>query len=275
MIQKVELGRPGTMALVVLSGVPGSGKTRLAQHLKPIFEATGRECVIVSEPSVEDGTFSASRRETAGRSDFKAAIRRNISPEKIVIADGMNFIKGFRYELYAMAREIGLGFCCAFCDVPEEVARERSKDRYPEATLSDLIGRMEKPSERNKWDRPLIIVKDADDKLVQEQIVSHALSKSSKLAPKKATSKAIGSSAQVNTQIDQAINAFCNELLKVQQTVPLGSTIVVCGAKFVLKKQLNSGQLKRARRDFAARAKTISDASNITQLFADSLEVLF
>ena len=263
------------MALVVLSGIPGSGKTRLAEQLKPIFEATGRECIIVPEPSVEDGTFSASRRETAGRSDFKAAIRRNISPEKIVIADGMNFIKGFRYELFAMAREVGIGFCCVFCDAPEEVARERSKNRYPEATLSDLIGRMEKPSERNKWDRPLIIVKDADDKTVQEQIVSSALSKSSKLAPKKATTKAIGSSAQVNTQIDQAINAFCNELLKVQQTVPLGTTIVVCGAKFVLKKQINSGQLKRARRDFAARAKTISDASNITQLFADSLEVLF
>lgn len=263
------------MALVVLSGIPGSGKTRLANHLEKAFTAAGRECVIVHEPSVEDGAFSSSRRETSGRSDFKAAIRRQLSPEKVVIADGMNFIKGFRYELFGFAREVGIGFCCAFCDVPEDVARERSKSRYPEENLNDLIGRMERPSERNKWDRPLIIVKDADDVKVHEQIVSNALSRSSKLAPKKATSKAIGSSAQVNQQIDKDINEFCNEFLKTQAIVPLGSSLNICGAKIVLKKQITPAQLKRARRDFSARAKTIGDDVNVTQLFADSLDVYF
>lgn len=259
------------MALVVLSGVPGSGKTRLSEHLERAFAAAGRECVTVHEPSVEEGAFSSSRNETTARSDFKAAIRRHLSPERVVIADGMNFIKGFRYELFGFAREIGIGFCCAFCDTPADTARERAKERYPAAVLDDLIGRMERPSERNKWDRPLIVVADADDTAAHAKIVANALSRSSKLAPKKATAKAIGASAQVNPQIDRAINEFCSELLRVQATAEPGAAVAVCGVKVVLRRQVTPAELKRARRDFSARAKTIGDGVNVAQLFADSL----
>ncbi|OHT05731.1 Protein KTI12 like protein [Tritrichomonas foetus] len=263
------------MALIVLSGIPGSGKTHLANNLKPLFEAEGHECVIVPEPSVEDGAFSSSRLETQGRSDFKAAIRRALSPEKVVIADGMNFIKGFRYELYCFAREQNLKFCCAFLDTDQKIARERSLSRYPTKNLDDLYGRMETPNERNKWDRPLFVVKDGNDAQILEAIKNSALSKSNRLAPKKATASAMGSSASVNDRLDREINEFCNELLKIQSNVPLGSKVNVCGATFVLKKILNSGQLKRARREFADRAKTISDTASIAQSFADSLQLLF
>jgi protein KTI12 len=263
------------MAVIVLVGVPGSGKTTLANNLKPVFEATSRECVIVSEPSVEDGAFDASHLETQARSDFKAAVHRQIHSDRVTIVDGMNFLKGFRYELYCFAREASVGFCCAFCDVSDEDAFERSKHRYPESKLKTLIGRMERPSEKNRWDQPLVIVRDPNDRSIIESIVNNSLSRASKLIAKKATTKAIGSSAQVNDQIDRTINEFSTELLRLQSTVPIGATINICGAQFVLKRTLNSGQLKRAKRDFADRAKSIGDQSNIAQLFADSLSVLF
>lgn len=263
------------MALINLAGIPGSGKTLLANNLQPIFKKLGYDCVIVSEPSVENGAFASSKSETQARSDFKASVRRALSPEKIVIADGMNFIKGFRYELYCFAREQNLRFCCVFCDVDPSVAKQRSLSRYSEYVLNDLIGRMETPTEKNKWDKPLFIVKDANDNEMLDSIVKTALSKNTQLAPKKATAKAMGSSASINDKIDREVNEFCNELLKIQNTIPLGSRVNICGASFVLKKQLNSGQLKRAKREFGDRVKTITDSSNIPQLFADSLEILF
>ena len=264
------------MALVVLCGVPGSGKTTLANNLKTAFAALGRDCVIVPEPSVEDGAFSSSRRETTARSDFKAAVHRSLVPDRVVIADGMNFIKGLRYELWCFAREVGMGFCCAFCEVSEEDAIERSKARYTERQLSDLIGRMERPSDTHKWDRPLILVTDPNDADTINSIVTQALAPTSKLVAKKATSKTgMGNSAQVNDQIDRVINEFSAELLRVQDTVPLGGKITICGATLVLKKKLNPGQLKRAKREFADRAKSIGEQGNVAQLFADSIQVLF
>jgi protein KTI12 len=136
------------MALIVVSGLPGSGKTSLANNLKPIFEATGRECVIVPEPSVEEGTFSAGHLETQARSDYKAAVHRALLPERVTIADGMNFIKAVRYELFCFARELGIGFCCAFCSCSDENSLARSKAHYPEKVVPDQIGRMETPNEK-------------------------------------------------------------------------------------------------------------------------------
>lgn len=264
------------MALVVLCGVPGSGKTTLAENLRKAFEDQGRECVIVPEPSVEDGAFSSSRRETTARSDFKAAVHRSLVPERVVIADGMNFIKGLRYELWCFAREVGLGFCCAFCEASEEDAIKRSQARYTDKQLNDLIGRMERPNDKQKWDRPLIVVTDPNDPETIKSVVTQALARTSKLVAKKATSKTgMGNSAQVNDQIDRVINEFSTELLRVQETIPPGGKITVCGATFILKKKLNPGQLKRAKREFADRAKSLGESENVAQLFADSLSVLF
>lgn len=265
------------MTLINIVGIPGSGKTLLANNLQPLFKELGYNCIIVSEPTVEDGAFASAEREKQARSDFKASIRRELSPNKIVIADGMNFTKGYRYELYCIARELNLRFCCAYCEVDPFVAKQRSESRYPARVLKDLIEeRMEVPNEqKNKCDKPLFVVKDANNKEVLDSIVKTALSKNNKLAPKKATAKAMGSSALLNDKIDREVNQFCDELLQIQNTIPLGSKITICGADFTLKKLLNSGQLKRAKREFGDRAKTITDSSNIQQLFADSLEILF
>lgn len=263
------------MALVLLSGTPGSGKTTLAEHLKKVFTDAGYECEIVSEPSVEQGTFDSSRRETIGRSDYKSAIASATKPDRIVIADGMNFIKGYRYELWCIARETGVGFVCAYCQVEPEVAFERSKLRYPEDKLRSLISRLETPDEtKNKWDKPMVLVKDANDPAVWKRIMDLALAKSSKLAPKKATAVS-SQGARVHESSDRIVNDFCQELLKMGNDIPIGVPITVMGATFTLKRPLEPAKLKRAKRDFCARVKTVSSSANIPQMFADSLSVLY
>lgn len=40
-----------------------------------------------------------------------SAVERTLSKDDIVIADGMNYIKGFRYQLYCVARAISTPHC--------------------------------------------------------------------------------------------------------------------------------------------------------------------
>ena len=263
------------MSVILLVGVPGSGKTVLANNLKKKFDEMGKECVIVSEPSVEQGTFDSSDAERIGRSDFKNSFQRELSAKRVVIADGMNFIKGYRYELFCLTREAGLSWCVAFCDVDDETAFKRSEARYPKKDrLRKLIGRMERPRESTKFDKPLFVVTDPNDEEIIDKIIAQSMSKNSVLIPKKATN-AGHETAHINDKIDQVINDFCNELQRIQGTVPLGSTIEIQGAKMILKKQYNTGQLKRAKREFTTRAKAMPSDANITQIFADLLEVLY
>ena len=263
------------MSVILLVGVPGSGKTVLANNLKKKFDELGKECVIVSEPSVEQGTFDSSDAERIGRSNFKTSFQREISAKRVVIADGMNFIKGYRYELFCLTREAGLGWCVAFCDVDDATAFARSEARYPDKErLRKLIGRMERPRETTKFDKPLFVVTDPNDEEIINKIIEQSMSKSSLLKPKKATNICVDT-AHLNDKIDQIINEFCAELQRVQETVPLGSTIEIKGAKMVIKRHYNTGQLKRAKREFTTRAKTMSNDVNIPQIFADLLDLLY
>lgn len=51
--------------------------------------------------------------EKAARASLFSAVTRQLSPDRIVIFDGMNYIKGFRYQLYCAARE----YKCRTCTV--------------------------------------------------------------------------------------------------------------------------------------------------------------
>ena len=262
------------MSVILLVGVPGSGKTLLANNLKKKLEELGKEVVIVTEPGVEKGTFDSSDAERIGRSDYKMSFQRELSAQRIVIADGMNFIKGYRYELYCLAREAGLAWCVAYLDVDDETAFARSEAKYPnKVRLRKLIGRMEKPMESTKFDKPLFIVKDANDPEIMDKIIKQALSRSNVLKPKKATNSC-AETAHLNDKVDQLINDFCSELQKIQSQFPVGSKITIGDATMVLKRKYNSGQLTRAKREFAARAKLLTPDVNITQLFADQLELV-
>jgi protein KTI12 len=62
-----------------------------------------------------------------------------ISPTRIVILDGLNYIKGFRYQLWCAAREARVRQVTCYVAAPEEVCRrfEGGKlevDRYKAET---------------------------------------------------------------------------------------------------------------------------------------------
>ena len=51
------------------------------------------------------------REEKKARGAMLSAVERLLTRDDIVIADGMNYIKGFRYQLYCVARGISTPHC--------------------------------------------------------------------------------------------------------------------------------------------------------------------
>jgi protein KTI12 len=55
--------------------------------------------------------MTEAKSEKPARGAFYSAIQRALSKDDIVIADGMNYIKGFRYQLYCEAKALSTPHC--------------------------------------------------------------------------------------------------------------------------------------------------------------------
>ncbi|KAL2926755.1 Protein KTI12-like protein [Bienertia sinuspersici] len=79
-------------------------------------------------------------------------------------------IKGYRYELWFLARAAEVRYCVLYCDVEEIECRKWNEDRkdkgeltYNEIIFEDLVIRFEKPDSRNRWDSTLFELQPSKD----------------------------------------------------------------------------------------------------------------
>ena len=106
-----------------MSGYPCSGKTYRSEQLVRFFESKINS---TSDPRsdrlsvchINDETLGVNRdvyREARSEKDARAAeysaAKRALGRDTIVIADGLNYIKGFRYQLYCEAKALQTPSC--------------------------------------------------------------------------------------------------------------------------------------------------------------------
>ncbi|CAN1314038.1 Protein KTI12 homolog [Linum perenne] len=131
------------MALVVICGQPCSGKSTAATSLA---EALKESDTKFSVRIIDEASFHLDRNqnyvnmpaEKNLRGVLRSEVDRSVSKDSIIIVDSLNSIKGYRYELWCLARR-----------------KEKGEAAYVDAIFDDLARRFERPDSRNRWDSPL------------------------------------------------------------------------------------------------------------------------
>lgn len=116
------------MALILVSGLPCSGRTTRSEELREAFTeriragtgagaGAGTSLGVRTVSVVSDGTvhnrrscYATQRTEKPARAAYLSAVTRALARDAVVVADGgagLN-IKGFRYQLWCAAREEGV-----------------------------------------------------------------------------------------------------------------------------------------------------------------------
>ncbi|KAF3783749.1 KTI12-like protein [Nymphaea thermarum] len=153
------------MALVVMCGQPCSGKSTAACLLAGILRSQDLKVRLIDESSLHldrNVAYADMTAEKNLRGVLRSEVDRSLSKDNIAIVDSLNNIKGYRYELWCLARATGIKYCVVYCDTEEDECRKWNKERgdrgeimYCDKVLDDLIRRFEKPDRRNRWDYPL------------------------------------------------------------------------------------------------------------------------
>ncbi|OVA03773.1 Chromatin associated protein KTI12 [Macleaya cordata] len=228
------------MALVVICGQPCSGKSMAAACLSDALHALERKLTvrIIDESSFHldrNQSYADMNAEKNLRGVLRSEVDRSLTKDNIVIVDSLNSIKGYRYELWCLARAAGIRYCVLFCDVEENNCREWNKERvekveasYNDKIFEDLVRRFEKPDRRNRWDCPLFELYPSRDGIRQSSAaIVDAVSFLTKkvdsrsrdvkiLQPTIATQNARVSEANSLYEMDRATQEVINAIVEAQ-----------------------------------------------------------
>eukprot|EP00960_Hanusia_phi_P075653 768452-Hanusia_phi.AAC.8 len=211
------------------------------------------------------------------RSALKAAIERTLTKTVTVIADDLNYIKGYRYELFCIARAVGTTMCTIHCDATtDEIVRFNAGTRaYNESILAELPQRFERPNDRNRWERPLFVVRPEDDRLPLEDIVTMIEGKS--LNPNLATVSQPVADKNMLHEID-VVTAQILAALQNSQTegVMAGRMkFPYCSKAVTINRVVPMGEQRRIKRQFMKvvtdDGQTPSTSEKAAEMFVDFL----
>ena len=168
------------MPLILLSGFPSSGKTTTTNRLvtllqeqidkTPELQQKHYSIVVHSDESlgITHQDYITSQDERKLRSRITSAVRRDLSKNKIVVVDSLNYIKGFRYQLHCEVKNLSTSFCLIQTMCPVETVKEwnnKNENPWDETLLNELIQRYEEPNAQNRWDSPLFPIFTPTDKI--------------------------------------------------------------------------------------------------------------
>ena len=198
--------------LIILTGLPKSRKSAVAKEIKRRVEAkivrstavvhddVVVECattsttstltstqtqtvVLIDEPSLSlkrNNAYKDARMEKITRQTLQSTVERYLRPQgPPIILDSMNLVKGFRYQLWCIARENACRCITVFCADERELASSRNESdllnskvddektasssssgaAYNTPIFEDLCNRYEIPDARDRWHQPMFTLK--------------------------------------------------------------------------------------------------------------------
>ncbi len=127
--------------------------------------------------------------EKDARATEYSAVKRALGKDTIVVADGLNYIKGFRYQLYCEAKAVQTPSCVVrfsealthwirlmslevHVGTPVETCREINtkalqsdckESGYAVDIFDNLVYRYEEPNGMTRWDSPLFTIPYDDE----------------------------------------------------------------------------------------------------------------
>ncbi|KAI9256643.1 chromatin associated protein KTI12, partial [Phascolomyces articulosus] len=277
------------MPLIVLTGFPSSGKTTRAKQIEQYLlqrlqaEERSMRVHIINDDTlnVSKDAYREAREEKKARGAMLSAVERLLTRDDIVIADGMNYIKGFRYQLYCVARGISTPHCVVHAGTPIAMAKEWNTNResaaaYDPTVFDELVTRYEEPDSKNRWDSPLFTVIYDDESAPGDKIWDAVILRKPPPPNMSTISKPVSDTSYVY-KLDKVTLEIINAVTEGQKefgigglpmVVPHASTKVINPSRSV-----TLSELRRLRKQFVSinKMRTTLDTDRLGDIFVDYL----
>ncbi|KAG8928769.1 hypothetical protein FRC02_006478 [Tulasnella sp. 418] len=268
------------MALITISGYPSSGKSRRAAQIQeylverlgsPDYPGPAIKVSVLSDDTLnlKRSAYDDSRSEKPARAAIFTALTRHIGKDTILIIDSMNYIKGFRYQMYCAAKEAEVRTCTVYVVAPPDECKKWNTEKdpnfaYSSTTLDNLLQRFEEPNSMARWDSPLFTIPWTDEFIPGSEIWDTIMSGNT--APPNAaviqTVKPPTDALQTLENVSASIVNTISSSGVVGGTIPIPVSPQVKLSIVLPPRSISLAELQRHKRQFiAVHKKTLSQGN--------------
>ncbi|KAI9301454.1 chromatin associated protein KTI12-domain-containing protein [Cunninghamella echinulata] len=241
------------MPLIIITGFPSSGKSKRALEVE---------------------SYLKQRLE-----DEKKSMRIHlINDESLHVSK--EAYKGFRYQLYCVARALSTPHCVIHAGTPSPLAKEwnslRGEQAYDEQVFDELVTRYEEPEGRNRWDSPLFTIIYDDVDIPGDKIWDAVILRKPPPPNFSTVSKPVSDTNYVY-ELDRITLEIINAIIEGQKehgagglpmNMPNSTSKVINPSRI-----LTLSELRRLRKQFVSynKIRTTQDMSRLSNMFIDFL----
>ncbi len=233
------------MPLIIMVGGPSAGKTTSAKKIINYIEKEkGKKCYLINEETFnlnKSEAYNDSTAEKIHRAKLKSEVEKLLDDNCVVIIDSLNYIKGYRYELFCLVRNFKTRHCIVYCKNELEICSKLNgiNNEYPEDLHKDLYSRMEEPNSNNRWDNPLFMIYFEEEP--EYELIYNSLFEGKRPRDPVSAKPEIAFDSSFLHELDGICQGIVNEILQQQ----LGNANIVESIKIKNENEENYVYLKK------------------------------
>lgn len=146
--------------LIILVGLPASGKTTFAFKLKEILEVKFQIKVKIIDPDIiRDKTFPNSfnfKNEPQIRKKNILLVKKHLGKGQVVISDDLNYYSSMRHDLKLIADRLNIKYYIIHISTPLKLCLKRNEERgkpIPNEIIKNIYDKFDS-FDKYKWDTP-------------------------------------------------------------------------------------------------------------------------
>ncbi len=208
--------------LIILVGLPASGKSTFALKLKKKLESNFQKKVKIIDPDIIRGiAFPNSfdfKNEPQIREKNIQSVRIHLTKGQIVISDDLNYYSSMRHDLKLIADSLNIKFYIVHISTPLKICLKRNEERgkpIPNKVIQNIYNKFDNFN-KYKWDTPFETydITQTSDEIQFLEILSNKIALNFKEQQKGKESLKKKHSPSIREKLDLITRKYVGELLK-------------------------------------------------------------
>ena len=202
--------------LIILTGLPGAGKSTFSKNLAEILSKNNIDVIVLGSDLIRESfpIWKEKYEEFIRKSTY--SLIGSALNDYWVIVDDTNYYNSMRRDLINIAKKYNKNYAIIYLKAPLDVLIKRNIERgekIPNEVIKKMYEKFDEPGKKYKWDEPFLIIDTTKD-INFEEIAKRLIEKSKEIPKFYAEDENKNKNDNIFDKIDKETRKIVSEYIK-------------------------------------------------------------